>query len=267
LKLNEVVELTPTGLRMTGTKLDLGTKLYGDGSLRMHVLRFGGMNVNERPLEGFDDAGNPDWGAPRQLARAAHRRDNDPYYHDVPLVGGVNEATFPITEDGIVVSFNPGYSQGFHLGGLRLGADGWLWRASPSGSWDVDENGRIVQKDGRYEIGNGVQYPGNVVVTSGHHIVYGYHGEAWRGGQANQWIHYYDNGLFIGQFGRPGIAGKGNSGPAAAEAAGNTFSPQLVTANGNVYLWHNDESGHAGVHRWRLDGANDIQLLEAPIEP
>jgi hypothetical protein len=131
----------------------------------------------------------------------------------------------------------------------------------------VDDHGQIVPKDGRYGIGDGVQYPGNVVMTAGHQIIYGYHGEAWRGGQANQWLHFLDNGLFIGQFGRPWVPEKGDPGPAVAEATGNSFSPALVTVNGQLYLWHNDESGHAGVHRWRIDGTDGIRVLEAAIEP
>jgi hypothetical protein len=267
LGINEVVELTPAGLRATGEKLEIGTKLYADGSERWHAPRFGGLKVFERSLRGFDDAGNPTWDAPRALGGIAHLRDTDPYPHDVPLVGGVNEATYPITASGVLVSFNPGTAQGFHLGGIKLGEDRWLWRASPSGNWDVDDAGNIRVKDGRYEIGNGVQYLGNVVVTAGRNVIYGYHGEAWRGGQANQWLHFYDNGLFIGQFGRPGVPGKTDPTPAAAEQAGNTFSPQLVTVDGQVYLWHNDEHGHGGIHRWRIDGLDQIRLLEAPIEP
>jgi hypothetical protein len=264
---SEIVELSPSGLRTTGTKLDVGTKLYADGSQRLHIIRFGALKVLSRPLEGFDDAGNPTWGPPHELAQVANLRDADPYYHDVPLVGGVNEATFPITDSGIVVSFTPGTSKGFHLGGIRPGDNRWLWRGSPSGNWDVDDHGQIARKDGRYEVGNGVHYPGNVVMASGRQIIYGYHGEAWRGGQANQWVHFLDNGLFVGQFGRPWVPAKGDPGPAVAEASGNSFSPQLVTVNGQLYLWHNDESGHAGVHRWRIDGADRVQVLEARIEP
>ena len=263
---SEIVELTASGLRTTGTKLDVGTKLYADGSQRMHVVRFGALKVFSRPLEGFDDAGNPKWGAPRELAQVADLRDDDPYYHDVPLVGGVNEATFPITQSGVVVSFAPGTSKGFHLGGIKPGDNRWWWRASPSGNWDVDDRGQITPKDGRYEIGNGVNYPGNVVMAAGHQILYGYHGEAWRGGQANQWLHFLDNGLFVGQFGLPWVPAKGDPGPAVAEASGNSFSPQLVTVNGQPYLWHNDESGHAGVHRWRIDGTDGIRVFEAAIE-
>ena len=102
-------------------------------------------------------------------------------------------------------------------------------------------------------------------MSAGRNVVYGYHGEAWRGGQATQWLHFYDNGLFIGQFGRPGLPGNGHDAP--AEAAGNAFSPQLVTYDGVVYLWHNDEHAHGGVHRWRIEGADAIDVLEASIDP
>jgi hypothetical protein len=34
-----------------------------------------------------------------------------------------------------------------------------------------------------------------------------------------------------------------------------------------MYLWHNDENVHSGLHRWRIDGANAVELLSAPIVP
>jgi len=173
---------------------------------------------------------------------------------------------YPDTASGLIVSFSPGRSQGFHLGAILPGREGWLWRASPSGSWQLDEEGEIVSRDGRYELGRGVQYPGNRVVTSGRHIVYGYHGEAWNGGQANQWMHFLDNGLFIGQFGRPNYPGN-NRTFARPETAGNAFSPQLVKKNGVLYLWHNDEGVHNGVHRWRIDDIDTLHVIEAPIKP
>jgi hypothetical protein len=97
-------------------------------------------------------------------------------------------------------------------------------------------------------------------------VIYGYHGEGWNGGQANQWLHFLANGLFVGQFGRP-VYPKNNKTAALAECAGNAFSPQLVSIKGQLYLWHNDESVHGGLHRWRIDGTEKMRLLEAPIEP
>jgi hypothetical protein len=229
-------------------------------------MNFRTLNFYQRSLAGFDDRGNPRWDSPELLARVRNVRDADPFYHDVPLIYGMNESVIPITKSGIVVSFNPGKSEGFHLGGLRRGTDVWQWRASPSGSWNLDNAGNLIMPTGTFEMGRGVQYPASVVMISGSQIVYGYHGEAWNGGQANQWIHYLDNGLFVGQFGRP-VYVQSNITGALPETAGNAISPQLIEVGGKVYLWHNDEAVHGGVHRWRLDGLDSIKLLEAPLQP
>jgi hypothetical protein len=263
---SEIVELTARGLRSTGIRLQLGEKLYPDGSLRSQALHFPELQVLIRKLIGFDQSGNPKWGDATPLAGISMLEPNDPYYHEVPVVGGVNEAAFPETSSGVVVFFNPGLSEGFHLGGVRLGDSRWRWRASPSGSWDVDSRGQIVSLDGTYNTARGVQYAGNVVVSSGRHIVFGYHGEAWNNGEADQWMHYLDNGMFVGQFGRPVYAAT-NKINAQAESAGNAFSPQLITVDGRLYLWHNDEGVHGGVHRWRIDGIDHMLTLEAPIDP
>jgi len=102
------------------------------------------------------------------------------------------------------------------------------------------------------------------VWASGRHIVYGFHGEAFkdpatgRVGQANQFMHFDESGLFLGQFGTPALPPGGD---APAEVSGNAFSPTLVRDGDRLYLYHNDESAHGGVHRWRLDGWNDVQEL------
>jgi hypothetical protein len=101
-------------------------------------------------------------------------------------------------------------------------------------------------------------------MTAGRNVLYGYHGEAWNGAEADQFMHFLDNGLFVGQFGKP-VYSVNNRVMAAPESAGNAFSPQLVTVNGHVYLWHNDESVHGGAHRWRIDGLDQIKIHEAQI--
>lgn len=265
---NEVVELAASGLRPAGATLDFGTRLYADGSLRLGLVRFGELSVYERRLAGFDSEGNPQWDPPQLMARVASLSARDPYYHDVPLIPPMNEAIYPRTSRGIIVSFDPGASKGFHLGGIEPGVDTWLWRASPSGSWSLTPQGTVEPRDGRYETDDGAQYLGNVALAAGRNIVYGFHGEGWRGGEANQFLHFYDDGLFIGQFGNPWIPRTQTERDSSLPAtAGNAFSPQLVEVHGKLYLWHNDESAHSGVHRWRIDGAEDIKLLEAPIAP
>ncbi len=109
-----------------------------------------------------------------------------------------------------------------------------------------------------------LQCGGNTVLASGRHIVYGYQGEFYtdpangRVGQANQFMHFRDDGLFLGQFGVPTTQARTASQPGVA---GNAFSPTLVRMGQRIYLYHNDESTHGGVHRWRRDGADAVQEL------
>ena len=119
---------------------------------------------------------------------------------------------------------------------------------------------------------------GNVVTTSGRHVIAGYHGEGYRSFQASQFMHFYDDGLFIGQFGTPNTDIFNNllptetvlTGPVEftlagytagvlAGFAGNAMSPVLVKApNGITYLYVNDEWGY-GPQRWRIDGLDTVQ--------
>jgi hypothetical protein len=262
----EIAELTASGLRLTGIRIDLGTRLNADGSLRMQVQRFNTLTFYKRRLNLFDAKGNPQWDAPEAIASVKSLKPGDPYYHDVPLVNGVNEASYPVTQSGLLVSFNPGISVGFHLGGVLPGGTQWQWRASPSAPWLVDAAGNVVEPTGTYDLGHGVQYLGNVAMAVGQQIIFGYHGEVWNNGEANQWMHFYENGLFVGQFGKP-LYAQLNRLNAEAETAGNAFSPQLVQVDGNLYLWHNDEGAHGGAHRWRIEGLKQIKLLEALISP
>jgi len=260
----DLFELAPDGMRRVG-RLELGTRLYADGSQRDALERLGSLHLYQRSYAGTDARGDPVWDAPRELAVVPKLEPADPYFHDVPLVIGVNDATYPDTASGLFISFLPGHSQGFHLGALRPGAAGWEWRASATKIWTLDPAGNVASPDGSYESRN-VGFPASIAVTLGRHIIYGYHGEGWNGGEANQWLHFYDNGLFIGQFGVPQYPSQTKD-DAPPGAAGNSFCPQLVQVSGRTYLWHNDESVHAGLHRWRIDGTDQIEVLSAPIRP
>jgi hypothetical protein len=46
--------------------------------------------------------------------------------------------------------------------------------------------------------------------------------------------------------------------------AGNSMSPAMVanpTDEDELFLYHNDESQHAGVHRWRITGISSVLHL------
>ncbi|WP_246455322.1 malectin domain-containing carbohydrate-binding protein [Hymenobacter citatus] len=246
----EVAELAGTKLRPTGIKpartTDEAASLMADGSLNLAPFNpRPGTTVTwyTRPLSGFDAANNPQWGTPIALA-STPVGTTDP----VSRTGGIGDIATPITSSKVVVSLDYSKNNGWHLGGLLQGSNKWLWKASPTGPL----NGK-----GNYDIGNGVQYGGNTVLSTDRHILYGYHGEFWNNAQAGQFMHFYDNGLFVGQFGETTKNHDAREGVIAG-SAGNAVSPDLASVNGETYLWVNDEGGH-GPQRWHLVGTGTVQ--------
>ncbi len=251
----QVVELPASGLlRLTGTEVTRGTTLYENGDLRSGSVSGGVQTISRQALTGFDASGNPQWGTATTLASSA-AGTKDPYYRGA--FAGSKGPQFPITASNVVISFDQSVgtnaNAGMHLGGVAVGASSWLWEASPAAT-TVNYNDP-AQRTGLFDTGSGEQYGGNSVQVNGRNVVYGYHGEGWNGQEANQFMHFYDDGLFVGEFGTPLSAGNTN---AIVGAAGNSFNPTLVQVNGVTYLYHNDESNHGGIHRWRMDGVSSI---------
>ena len=115
---------------------------------------------------------------------------------------------------GVNVSYNHAPNQGFHLGVVGKGANStFKWQASRWGTWDVAGTpvvldgvnctfNAITNADGRFGADDAsIQYAGSYAMVSGHSIVYGFFGEFWKGSEANQFLHFHDSGLFVGQFG------------------------------------------------------------------
>ena len=106
-------------------------------------------------------------------------------------------------------------------------------------------------------------------------VVYGYHGEFWESSEANQFVHFR-NGHFVGQFGMPNHQPKLYCGSgkgtyrfdwALPGRAGNSFSPSLITGrtDDELFMDHNDESQHGGLHRWRISGLSTIAQHAVPL--
>lgn len=267
---NALVELPATGGLISehqqwpkGYRPELNKGLYANGDIRYSTWneRTGVQQVYKCPFEGINRDGAPRWGKPVSLAVTSLSLDDlstgSGYFGTSPI-------QFPITASNILITFNstsgPGAYRGPHLGGTAIGGRGYLWKASPTVTSNVPPDGL-----GSYDIGDGISYAGNKVVSVGAHVIYGFHGEGYNQTEANQFMDFYEDGLFLGQFGTPGLV-RNEEGPAIAGFAGNAFSPALAqTKNGEIYLYHNDESNHAGIHRWHLVGANDVSSLGGMI--
>ncbi|MFM9916341.1 MAG: hypothetical protein ACKVOX_11080 [Rhizobacter sp.] len=237
--------------------------LYENGDLGYSLTGPNAQSALRQPLKGFDSAGDPVWAVEPVLVASVPTLPGSPYYRGA--FSGM-PPRFPITASGNVVYFDQSVqgNEGFHLGSAKKGSTEWLWQASPTGP--LDDKGSFQTK----KLDQSINYGGNAVWAHGRNIIYGYHGEFFRDmknggvGQANQFMHFDESGLFISQFGQPSTR------PAAANLAGlsgNAFSPTLVQDGRNLYLYHNDESSHGGVHRWRIDGWADIVELNGRGSP
>jgi hypothetical protein len=247
---SELCELAPGQLRFTGiAPAYSGTargwiSLGSDGSARRSTIGF--ATWYEATLSGFDASNNPVWN-PETLIASAPQGSTDP----VPRGSSFGNIRTTISTNNILISFDQSLNNGYHLGGIRVGSTNWLWKASPAVAF--------MDGTGTYEIANGVQYGGNTLQAIDRNVIYGYHGEFFRGqGQAGQTMHFYDDGLFVGLFGEANVGHNAYEG-ALPGFAGNGYCPSLMkTTNGDYYLWVNDESGH-GPQRWHFVNARNIR--------
>jgi len=269
----EVVELPSTGpLRFTGILLGSEYSLYPNGDLRHYdtAVTGGIQTVYNQSLAGFDGAGNPQWN-PAVVLASSPAGITTPAYHPFDFAGAKG-VQFPLTSSNVVISLNVSSNSaasGMHLGGVSISSTNWLWKASPSYTADVPLDGI-----GSFPIGGGVQNGGNTPMTADRHVMFGYQGEFWNSSEADQFMNFYDDGLFVGQFGTSGdIQTYSGTAPATTQdlilgrpgVAGNAFSPTLVTAGEEVYLWHNDEAEHGGVDRWHVVGAKTGQEMSGTV--
>ncbi len=276
---------------------DLGYALGPSASLSTQT-------VYRRTFNGADSNGNPVWGAPVAVASVSATLNNlgDPFYHvytNSVLIG----PRFPITSApgtspaSEVVYFDPtvgnqcsfpswNCNNGNHLGAVASGGTSFAWQASSSGVIDFNHPTGAFETDAVQQQcvdPATLQYGGTSVWAVGSSIVFGYRGEGitpviaytdpYNGvtytcpnqGEANQVMHFGNDGMFIGEFGTPGIQGVTDQRyPTEPGQAGNALSSILVANGTNSLYWYSsDENGHGGVHRWRIDGIQSIKTQRA----
>jgi hypothetical protein len=262
----KIVELLPSGLRICeGTPLEGKIRLEDDGALSWVDRRDGVASFYRRDLAPFlPGSSDLRWEAPRIFAQAPAHWDRktevgERWDGGDPVCGDMYFAQWRyLPEAKLLVSFDcDRNSAGWHLGAVRERDNQWLWRAAPAGPMD-----------GHGTFDTNVEYAGRSHVVSGRNIFFNLHGEFWHGGQANQFFDYLDNGLFVGQFGQPNVYGVGSDQQQSRVpgGAGNSFCISAVRVGDQLYLYHNDENGHGGSQRWRIDGWNDIQEMSGEVK-
>ncbi len=242
-----ILELPASGMaRDTGVSFT-DKVLHEDGYLRWQTLGTNTVSIYQQAPAGFDGAGNPLFAAQTTLA-VAPKRAIDPAGNGYV---GPPGRRFPVTSSGVLIASNTaGATWTYHLGALNAAGTDWLWKAAPEGLY-FDMKGTV---------GN-CTYPANGHYVEGRNILFCCHGEGYQGGQANQFLHYWDNGLLIGEFGGFGYGNPLNS--MVAGVTGNALSSYFTKHGSDLYAWVNDEWG-TGMHRWKIGNTASITEL-API--
>jgi hypothetical protein len=272
----EIIELPSTGtIRFTGILKPVVTynshKLCSDGSLQVFYEAGSTATYKRYPLTGFDAAGNPKWSSTAELLATSVSDYSSPTAVGNPVVAPRTQV-FTTTTNKIALYNYKGYSNnvgpvwstGYHLGVMYRGSNNdYIFETEKS---TPRSYAGAFPQPGWFDVGNGVvDFAGGNVNIVDRNVITSYHGEFWKNGQTNKYNHYYDNGLAIGQFGttRPESPGL-----AAPMMAGNSLTPIVVKdGNGDLYLYHGDESDHSAVHRWKITGLNTIseQVVNIPF--
>jgi hypothetical protein len=259
----KLVELPSSGpVRLIGTLPQVAntttTVMYEGGDLGYATTTAGAptQTVYRLPLTGFNGLGDPQWGT--AVVQATVPTSATSAYSRAGVFSGVVGPRFPLTASNRVVFFDQSVTgSNYHLGAATRYDTKWLWLASPSGA--MDGKGVFQTKP----VDNSIHYGGNLVWANGSNIVYGYQGTNFKDllngkvGYANQFMHFDDNGLFLGQFGESTTR---TTRPVGAQLPIDPLSPTLVQEplGGPLFLYSGDEAGHGGVHRFRFNGLNTL---------
>ncbi|MGB8355152.1 MAG: hypothetical protein WCD79_14740 [Chthoniobacteraceae bacterium] len=298
----EIIELQSGGLHPTGIVFDGSASLYANGEIRDCTVS-GSIATITRQIVTFNGAGDPTWGSPITLASTPYglsgtvsnpppwtsgtfetnlSGSSEPYgppfntyypIHRASYVGD-NGPRFPSTSTGVIATLDsstiPNANYGMHLGGVLLSGTQFLWNASPAittGGANANDLGPDGLGSYSVDADSLGHWAGTTAWTVGQNIMYNYNGQ-WAN-YMNQFMHYWDDGLFIGQFGVSGgpASDYPQAGPNGAPIgtlpglASNAFSPVMVQVGNSIYVYQTDEMEHSATHRWRIDGANEVAEL------
>ncbi len=263
-------------IRVTSLAFDSPVQLGADGSLYRTVPSLNTVPKTQKwtrqALTGFDGQNNPTWSAATVIAQT-NMADTDP----TDWTGYPSDRAAVRTSSNLLLQFQanldkygPARGYGFHLGAVAEGGTGWKWRTAFATS------GRTYQgdypTDGAYnlggypinDVGDQIGYAGGAVTMLGPLAVWNYFGEFYRDGQCNYFHVVADNGLNVGQFGTDSIIGNKVIGQAGM-AGGVHYATGVIDPNDpNVgYLYHAEEGGFSGLHRWKITGLSTVTTQTA----
>jgi len=270
--MTQLVELPATGkIRFTGTLVeDYGNGGFSyeqmpDGSLR--CARLGGFTSYDRGgralitgerrmLVGYDSDFNPKYGPVEVMWKVASSltRSDDPFPNK-PIGARTRLAQ---TQNGKYVTYQSSRTgnKGFHLGTVAPGDTTWsakFHRGKIISSPDSKGSYPEIEAYGGWDGANAYADQKDIVAL--------YNGQ--NNTTSNTFYHFTQDGLLVNEFGVPADSNVNLTDDSApAGFAGNNVDMYMIRPSANVlHVYTVDEAVHAGLHRWRIDGSNDIQEI------
>ena len=255
---------------------DSSTAFKNDGRLVRLDKNSGLETYYEQSITGFDTNNNPIYGPETILAQYArantpsvekdgpHRNIGEQTSNGTLVVFDGGFRRIFIRDEGGVIrdSFiDPNRINDYHVGGIKPG-DSRLSFATMKG---VNSNlgAEYPINTNMFEVGNNLVFAGNIANAMDNWFMVGHNGEFWNNGQTNYRHMFHESGLPLIDFGTDSsFFGYNVSGHAMA---GNAFDPDLAKVGDTVYLYHNDESYHAGLHRWKISNTDNIKEFNLKI--
>jgi len=246
----KTVELTDVGVREVSGS---GPKVFGwDKSFnrisvnppnKVVMEEFLGLNVNQEPQ----------WSAPRDIARFDPSQPHDPF----PTPGNTPSSTeYPILDGRVITTYqvNDGDLNRYHIGALN--PDGsWQWRHGKPllASIPFPTNGWTTIHGNAYAVG-GLWAVGEFAVLS-------WNGEFFDGGQAGKHLIYSKDGLYVGQIGQSSFPTSTASYIPLLGANGNALHGALLFADGKYRYLHSTESQSSGILEWTFENMESYGVL------
>lgn len=260
----ERVELVDGGnIRYTGQRLDAfqDFNITPEGDLiwiEGERYTAGGTVTLKKQLHTGYSSDNPTFAAETTVGTFPTVTTSDPAYraYFTPF----------ISDNNLIWTFsNDKENTGYHLGAIKAGGSAeYIVKTAPSINSSV---GASYPNDGRFEIGNNVEYAGGDLSGVDEHLVFTYIGEFWNNSQTNKWHHYYRNGLLLNIFGITTPEANALDGwQAPRQAAGNNFSNGIIKLpSGELRFIGCDESVHSGAQVWETSNIDSIQEHETIV--
>jgi len=249
----EMVELTSTGIRLTGVNFDYWSDnaVNEDGdiiNLPYNEASAGTITLTKQLSTGINGSNNPTWGTSQTITSIPLGADKPSLYNDRGHSKGY--------------IFSPNWvNGGYHLG--RVVSGSWKWLTSPSTAQSYTGD---FPTDGTFDCGNGIPgfggYAGGRSYSVDSLVVYNYVGEGWKNNQVNIWNLFHEDGLMLYQIGKTGPQSEASSSTVDApiEAAGNAYGAGFVKSGSAYYIYHCDESRHGAIHRFKITGVDTVSI-------